>query len=169
MSSVTFDFVLEKLRSTIKGQRFSTSRTRFCTSDIVQESAIQVWQQAADEKIPLEQINTAWIKTIAFGHFCKLHRFHLAAKRSTRSEVGSSQNATTVNLTPDEKVSKKENAMLLLSAIENLGVLEAQIVIGKFYESKSLSEIAREIGMSRYQVEKRYLDALKQLENAMAG
>ena len=93
----------------------------------------------------------------------------MAAKRSTRSEVGSSQNATTVNLTPDEKVSKKENAMLLLSAIENLGVLEAQIVIGKFYESKSLSEIAREIGMSRYQVEKRYLDALKQLENAMAG
>lgn len=168
MSSIPFDSVLEKLKTTIRGQRLTTSRSRFCTSDIVQESAIQVWQQATNDKVPLEQINTAWIKTVAFGHFCKLHRFHLAAKRSTKSEAGTTHSATTKSLSPSEQVVIKEDAMTLLSAIEKLNAFDAQIVVGKFYEDKSLSEIARDLGVTRYQVEKRYVAVLKELEGVVS-
>lgn len=168
MSSILFSKILDKLRRAVRTQRAVTSNSRFDTSDVIQESAIQVWQHASKSNVSASQINTAWLNTVVFGHFCKLHRFHLAAKRSTKNEVRETDRVEAVRQgSPENEASRKENAIRLLKAMESLGEMEAQVVMAKFYQDKSLSEIAVELEVPRHRLETIYRRAVKELGEAL--
>ena len=169
MSSVLFKSVLDKLRSAVRKQRSRKCSTRFGTSDVVQESAIQLWQKAAKDNLRPSEIDTAWIKTVAFGHFCKLHRFHLAAKRSPKAESGEAFAATSREDCPSKQAVKKENAIRMLASMERLDGLSQQIVHAKIYEDKSISQISKELSISQYRARAIYHEALSQVRQDVKG
>ena len=115
------------------------------------------------------EIDTAWIKTVAFGHFCKLHRFHLAAKRSQKSESGEAFATPSREDCPADMAAKKENAIRMLASMEKLDGIAQQIIHAKYYEDKSLAQIAKELKMTPYKTRTIYQQAMGQIRRDLKG
>ena len=122
LGQLTLDEMLGSLRTYLSRFLRSSGRhvsnSRFDTSDVIQESLIQIWSECQqscfasnDESLPrdatgdkpVQSFSFARLRRIALGHLSKQFRFHGAAKRAVRRESGVSPSS----VLEDDRVSSE--------------------------------------------------------------
>lgn len=162
-----FDSIRNRLRKTVRTTKNSADRRRFDTSDIVQNSCLQIWQDLARHDGSISEVKSSWLQKIAIGHTCKMYRTHSAAKRTSSREDEGHPVATVVddrNTSAAEEVEKRDLTLRLFECLSNIGKLKRQIIFKRFFGDQTFDQIADELGLTRYQVHKSYEAALSTLQ-----
>ena len=81
-----FKFLRQRVYSAAKGAKRGVSNPRFDTSDIAQESVIQLWRSIREKGASDEQLNEGYLRSVGVGHAKQLMRHNLAACRSMQVE-----------------------------------------------------------------------------------
>ncbi len=149
MGESKFSVIRKRLRSLIRVNRRNYSSPRFDTSDVVQESMIQVVKEL-DKSPHREEVSQSWLQKIAFGNFIKHLRFHSAACRATGREEGKARFATGLNYgtDPSDALSKSEMIQKAVGSLSNLSDQQRQIVCLRFFEEATYDEIAAKLQIS---------------------
>ena len=178
------DDFLTNLRATLRRIIYRTYRpyrqSRFDTSDVVQESMIQIFQELnrsgqkrheaeASEsvsKLNLQEsesiedaesrLSTGWLTAIIKGTIGNQLRFHKAQKRNhqldVRFEDAQSDSLWDDQMSPEETSMMREAKARLLEELQLLPEQSRTIICLRFYESKTLDEIANELNITVYAV-----------------
>ena len=163
MGDVFFTKIRSKLRAILQQRRNSEIKTRFDESDVVQESVLQIWKQIDAGSLRESNVNTGLLKTIVAGHYCKLVRFHLSAKRNVNAESSFAEHAPlgSPNSAP---IDIAEQVELLMKGVETLDPLDQQIVLGRFIDGRTIVDLSEEHNLSVYLVKKHLTDATASLQ-----
>ncbi|MEM7315257.1 MAG: sigma-70 family RNA polymerase sigma factor [Planctomycetota bacterium] len=160
MNDSDFREFQEKMRRIIRG-RYRRLSSRFRTSDVLQEGAIQMIKSGDMEKKPHE--NMSWLRKIALGHGRNLFRFHTADKRTVNKEDDHEVERLLEHGSPDELVAQQELASRLMLCLTKLTPEQRQVIDLKVYSGVSFAEIAREMERSDSWVRRRYAEAIARL------
>lgn len=161
------------------------SNRRFDTSDVIQESLIQIWSECQkdcsteqDDTLSqnsngtesLQTVSFARLRRIALGHLSKQFRFHGAAKRSVRRE----SQLVSSSLPYDDQTAADicETREMYLEFMVNLNLLDGtkQIVVyRRMFKDESYTVIAKQLGMTVYAVRTEFKNAIRQLQSNVTG
>lgn len=168
LSSSFFDTICGKLRRILQTRHGSRPTTRFGISDVIQESAIQVWRHVDQNNLSESKIDTRWLRSVAVGHYCKSLRFHLAAKRNMNTEARlGAASCFSNNDDPAMEHEQRDRAIHLMACIETLEPLKRQIVFARFFQELTLPQIATETGLTIHGTRKRLQEAISNLRSAI--
>ena len=158
----------EQIWKIAHGRNRSRAAARFDTSDIVQESELQIWRdKLASSKSESEPVDPALVATIAKGTIAKKLRFHNAHKRSVDLEQPLEYEVTSSTMTPDEEMEIHETGNQLLAAINQLCEQERTVIFNRFFRYKTLTQIAEDLELSRQKVKTRYKQAIQSLRKIL--
>lgn len=162
--------IRERLRAILKTSKFEYTTPRFDTSDILQESIIQVAKEIDDKQDTEPNVSNAWLKTVAFGHLANLRRFNHAAKRSVKRENGknSAAETTMIEFDPLEVSSKKEQVAIALEALAELTPVQRQIVHLRFFEQATYEQIAERVNVTVHNVRVHLTNSLRRIRAKVA-
>ena len=190
LGQLTLDEMLGSLRNYLSRFLRSSGRhvsnSRFDTSDVIQESLIQIWSECQqscltnnDESLPRyatggnlpgQSFSFARLRRIALGHLSKQFRFHGAAKRAVRRESGlSSSSVLEDDLGSSEICELRE---LYAEFMVNLNLLEdipQAVVFRRIFKDESFRTISKELDMTIYAVRTIYQKAIGQLKSKLVG
>lgn len=114
---------------------------RFDTSDIAQESCIQMFRDypecAGQDKLP-----ESLLKQVAFGHLAKQHRHIHSKKRSVAREQSFSQDVATDKNLPGDQAEANELTTRLIKSIQQLEPDQQRVIRLRSFEELSFVEIA---------------------------
>ncbi len=156
----------DQVRTTIRRECGDTARHRFDTSDVVQESLIQIWLNLGEDEIKRLINCKSWLRKIALGHRSKLKRKHLAKKRSVYMErlIDSDVHLEDRNKSTNQ-LQVREHIELVMVEIELLNSIDRRIVTQYIFENESFIAIAVDLKKDSQFVRRRYKRAIK----TMAG
>lgn len=153
------------MRAIIRTSRLNYSSPRFDTSDIIQDSIIQVIGQVQlDEKQP-QKVCHSWLRSVTLGHLAKHLRFNNAGKRSVKREKGRARYVDLENgkSNPASLSADGELIEIIVNSLGELEPLQRQIVSKRFFQHATYEEISQELNISIYSVRAGLLRALEQL------
>jgi len=159
--------MLNRMRPSVSGKSGALS-SRFRTSDVLQEAAVQLLQEA--EKRPNGgDVSLAWLRCIGHGTVTKLRTKHLAAKRSKSSESPLTDFDTHSNSqdSPAEKASFRELSGNLVVCLAALNRDQREIIERYLADQESFSSIARKMDRPPHWVRRTYLKAISELKSMM--
>lgn len=153
----------EQVRTTVHKECGNTARHRFDTSDVVQESLIQIWLNLDEADLRRLIECKSWLRKIALGHRAKLKRRHLAKKRSVYMEslLDNSFLNEPAPTSAEAKLDFDERVGMVMHEMENLEELDQQIVIRYIFENESFLKIAFDIERDSQFVRRRYKRAIR--------
>ena len=156
----------ERMWRVVHNRNRSNAAARFDTSDVLQESEIQIWK---DKLAPPNSppIDSALITTIAKGHLAKNLRRHNAQKRNVELEQPLDGEPASSIRPPEEELQILEASNQILAAINQLCENERIVIFNRFFRSKTLKEIAEQLELTREQVKTRYKRAIQQLRKIL--
>ncbi len=143
-------------------------RSREDTSDIVQESMIQVWQN-------LEQLGNGSaikkkagiIKRIARGHAAKANRKHHAKKRAVRNTERSLNEPASRSTGPAKLAENNEQILMVMKALQKIDTNCQQVLFLTYFQNMSIAEISRELNESYKVIRTRYYNSIESLKQAL--
>lgn len=172
----------KNLGSSLRKSKRQVSTRRFDTSDVIQESLIQIWSEcsaddhaACESERPvhterLETASYAWLRRIVLGHLAKQHRYHGAAKRSFRSEEKyPSSSLPGGDASPLSNCQSRELQQEFLVSLSRLTDVQRLVILRRIFEEESFSSIATELDCTLYFVRSEYKRAIKQLRADLLG
>jgi RNA polymerase sigma factor (sigma-70 family) len=154
----------ELLGQSLHRTRGRVANPRFDTSDVVQESLIQVWSKVLGDAGSVDSISDAWLRKISQGHLSKQRRYHNAAKRSVAREdreYAGDPEAQQSSLTQSELNEWVDNLKKYLGRLDGVQRL---IVVRRVFQQLPFQQIADELQTTRYFVRANYKNAIKQLK-----
>jgi len=168
MSKSTLNSALSALRLRIYDCQFAQTQgsiaRRYDTSDIVQESLIQIWQDLEKKQSSSKQVvNEALLKTIVRGHAAKMMRFNLTQKRTVLREVNGKQIETCYATNMQDQLEFEDQVLMLFKAVRHLDGFEKKVIYRRFFEEMAFSEIAAEIKLPYHKIRKTYEIAMEKL------
>lgn len=141
---------------------------RIDTSDVVQESLIQVWRDWDRMKEKSYGEIQAWMFQIARGHLSKLRRHHLAHKRDIkRTERAEEDSADPLELDPSNAVLRAEKRLQVMIALQRLPEDLAEIVKLRLFAMCSFREIGERLQIDRAEARYRFLRAIRRLKRLL--
>ena len=155
--------IRDEIRIAVKRSGLTMVRSRFDTSDIVQESMLQIWRQLGDDDVKNLEFTLGLLSVIAKGHAKKQMRFHTALKRSVSREQSQSPSATTREPSPLDHAEIREQIGLMLSALNNMHPVRQLIIFRRFFDDASYQEIAREVCRPKEWVRQQCINAQKEM------
>lgn len=159
-----------RIRVFAHGKNGQNYQSRFATSDIVQEAAIQLLRMSRKDEQSMENINSSLLKRLAVGHSKTLREHHSALKRSVNSENKTcSQELTSDQRSPIEWAIKNEMNVQLVTALGKLEQEEKMVIDRYCIKGRSFNAIAREIGVPPHAVRKTYRNALRKLRSELTA
>lgn len=171
MQEQTLQSIRQMIRKVAREHRERSKGARFDTSDIIQESMIQVWKtlgERTDVGVSADKtVSKAWLVTVARGHAAKMARQHSAAKRDIKRDQHPQGQIADAYEAPLENLIEQEQQLRILAALDNLAEDEKEIMVLYFFEQHSQKEIAEQLGITVDQVRVRYSRALKSLYFAL--
>ena len=150
-----------KMRGFAKGALFGRARSVVSTSDVLQESLLQVWQNAEFLTTISDRHAHSWGHRVVMGNVAKVLRYFAAKKRSAHSELRNID----ISYEPVDGVADNEELGQLALAVETLPPTQRSILYRVVFDDQSFSRIARETGLSASKVRRLYLAAVKQLQS----
>lgn len=160
---LVLDQIRKEIRSAVKQSGLNMVRSRFDTSDIVQESMLQIWKQLGDDDIKNLEFTRGLLSVIAKGHARKQIRFHTASKRSVSREKSAAKPTPTRELNPLDNAEIREQIGMMLSALNYIHPIRQLIIFRRFFDDASYQEIADEICRPKEWVRQQCLSAQKEL------
>ncbi len=161
------DYVLSEIRKQltkiVRCEKNHQHSPRFDTSDVVQDSLIQVSNEI-DNKAPT-QVPRAWLQRIAIGHLAKHLRYHHAQKRSANRECRKSEivECQSAGADPLDAIEQHENIERMITAIGKLDATARQIVLMRYFEGASYESIAQQLGLTVHRVRTDLINSLKSI------
>ena len=158
--------LLDRIRPFLHGRNTKFS-ARFGTSDILQESAIQLLSEAekrqADQPIP-----QTWLTKIGRGTASKLRQKHSAARRSVAVEHGPPTESSASSLpSPDAFVSGQELSSKLVRCLARLKHDQREIIHRYVSRQESFNSIAKQLDLPPHQIRRIYKKSLLELKSLM--
>lgn len=150
-------------------KRNGIAQSRFQTSDIIQETEIQIWleglESLEDDYTDLDQ---AYLATLAKGHLAKNLRRHQAQKRNVQLDQPLDINDDlTSDSSPSHSVESDELIGRMLAALNHLPETEQRILFLRFFGNSKFVEIEKELNLSRQQVKTLYKNSLSRLQSIL--
>ena len=123
---------------------------RYDTSDIVQESMLQIWLEMEKARPDEFEANKSYLSKVGRGVANNMRRYHTARKRTALTEASSVMvdSAHSREQNPEELVVRQESILHLIRAISQLSQDEQMLVYRKFFDQKSVAQIAAEFKLS---------------------
>lgn len=156
-----------KMRAFARGSLFGKIRSVVNTSDVLQESLLQVWQNSESlARVPEASANSWGYKVVA-GKIANVKRHFGALKRSCTDE----QRNVDVGYQPTEpleEIAQKEIYGRLMIAMNTLSNQQQTILYRVVFEDQPFAEVARQTGISASQVRRIYLSTVRQLQSMLS-
>jgi RNA polymerase sigma-70 factor (ECF subfamily) len=149
--------------------------------DVVQETFLQAHQALGQFRGSSEAEFTQWLRRILATQMAnQVRRFYGARRRDVRlerqldAELNKSSRRIaraliTAHSTPSEKAMRRERAVLLAEALEQLPPDYREVIVLHHLEGLPLAEAGQRMGRSTGSVEKLWMRALAQLRRALGG
>ena len=142
--------------------------SRMDTSDVVQESMLQVWQDWSRFRGSSVGEVKSWLFRIARGHLHKARRHHRAAKRNVFTEAGELLDGGHADHgDPGEAAARREDRLNLIIAIRQLDPELQEVVQLRVFGQYSFVEIGERLGLSKGEARNRFLKALRRLRHSL--
>lgn len=170
-SSADMDVLLTEWRTNLKrashrllGKAISR---RADTSDLVQESLVQVWRNMDSFYGEVPEQRESLTRKIAKGQAIKLQRKHFAKKRTVaRTQFAEMETLyRSDELTAD--VEKNEETLRLMEALKKISDQHQQVLCLSFFEEMSLKEISEKLGKTYKMTRTLYTASLKALKSQL--
>jgi len=156
-------------------------RTKVDASDVVQETMLRATDRFAQFRGKTEAELTAWLRSILASRLAKLVRAYFRTRRRDvrlerelareldRSSQALDRSLVLAQSSPSQRASRKEQAVLLADAIEELPPDHREVIVLRHLEGLTFPEVARRMDRSVGSVEKLWVRALPRLRKAMGG
>lgn len=168
-SAEAFCAVGQTLESRLFRQAVALCRSEDLAEDLVAETLVEAWRSLA--RFDGSCRFTTWLYAIL------LHRFQKAVRSArcrppSASAIPTSTDSAAILLSPstdattpgpDELLNRRENEVRWRAAIAVLSEVHQQVILLRFYEDASLSEIASALGIAIGTVKSRLHHALEKL------
>lgn len=155
------------LRTLAKNRVSSALHARFDSSDVAQESFIQIWKQISESE--MAKLDAAWLRCVVRGHAAKQVRFHGAAKRNVGQEKVDVKIPPTKTKGPVEEVIRQEEQLLLIHAFAKLEEKQKELLVMHFFKGKTYAAIAKHRGISFHLAKQSVNDAIRALQKEVAS
>lgn len=162
-----FKEVERKVRVLFRLNQTTPVRNRFDLTDVLQEVNVQICNRLHDDQSIDHCLETAWLRRVATGHFCKLQRLNLAKKRSVTREVHQNMGSVAGQDSVAEQVAKDEQAAIMLACLEQVQPAVRHVLVRRNYDDASFREIAEELGVSLYEARVLHQNGLKTMGSMM--
>ncbi len=173
-----FDCFRERLRRVIRLRLDPRLQGRIDSSDILQETYLDVSRQLADYGNYPDMSFFLWLRLITLQKLAQLSRFHLGTqKRDAGREIslhqGSIPQASSASLaaqllgrltSASHAFDRAESKIKLQEALANMDSHDREILALRHFEYLSNSETALVIGISKNAASNRYIRAIKRLK-----
>ena len=159
----------ERIRKVIQNRNFAGTKSRFDTSDIIQETELQIWLSSRNRETPNPSIDQALLATMARGNLAKSQRKHRAAKRDTSREQPMTDCVKPDMEEPLDRIAYSEQVGRMLGVMNELVEEERLILFRRYFCNATFLEIAGELNMTRQKVETRLQRALRNLKQLMVN
>lgn len=160
-----------RIRRVVQNRNGSRTAVRFDTSDVIQETEIQLWQKGlADfetESDDSDELDQRLLATIAKGHLSKLLRRQYAKRRSPILEQAADVQAIKSAHDPVVESERRERTQLLLNALDQLDESERSILLLRYFGEFTFADIEQATGLSKQTVRTRYNRAIGNLRTKM--
>lgn len=155
------------LRLRARGKLARRLGRRLDTSDVVQETMIQVNRDAHRFRGRCEAEWCAWAQKILRGKVSRMHRFHTAAKRNVAAETLSAVlgQLSDEAESPQQSLERDEQLLQLSLAIESLPELSREVVIRRVSRRESFEQIGQGLGRSSGAVRVIWTRTLRRLKS----
>jgi RNA polymerase sigma-70 factor (ECF subfamily) len=154
---------------------------RVDASDVLQEAYLDVAQQLPSYLAGRELPFFLWLRLVAGQRLMRIHREHLgAAMRDAGREVslfkGPLPQASSVSLaaqllghyTPaSQAFSRAEVQVQIQTALSSMEPIDREIIALRHFEELSNAEVAQILGLEKSTASKRYIRALKRLQDLL--
>ena len=156
--------IRDEIRAAVKQSGLTMVRSRFDTSDIVQESMLQIWRQLGDDDVKNLEFTEGLLSVIAKGHARKQMRFHTARKRTVSREQSAVDPGPTRDPGPLDHADIREQIGLMLSALDYIHPIRQLILFRRFFDDASYQDIAKELCRPKEWVRQQCIKAQKELK-----
>jgi RNA polymerase sigma-70 factor, ECF subfamily len=156
-------------------------RPKLDTSDVVQETLLRAHEAFAQFRGTTEREFVAWLRQILASRlekqvrgYCETGRRDLKLERNLAEQLDGSSMALSGALlahdsSPSQRVSRREQAVLLADALESLPHDYRDVIILHHLQELTFAEVARRMHRSQGAVEKLWVRALGALRKSLGG
>ncbi|MCA8959717.1 MAG: sigma-70 family RNA polymerase sigma factor [Planctomycetes bacterium] len=153
-------------------------RGRMDPSDIVQQTMLEAFQARDQYQGEATGQRIAWLRRILARNLADAARDHGRARRDVALERSLEQSLGTSSArlgewlaadqtSPSEHVARDEEVLDLVDALVGLADRDLDIIVARHWHGRALSEIAGELGTTRYEVTKSYREALERVRQLL--
>lgn len=159
-----------RLYGIAKHSKGALSTNRYDTSDIVQQSLLQVWQEIAKVGVDEFTCNATYLKKIGRGKATQLRRHHTAQCRAANKDKPlDGDYADQSELDPQVITQQDELMTQAMMAASQLSRVRQAIIFRRFVDGKTFQQIADELDLTIDVTRNNYQKALQQLRNLLAN
>jgi len=173
----------KRLRAMVRLRMDRRLQGRVDPSDVLQEAYMDVAQQLPSYQAKREMPFYLWLRLTTGQRLMRLHRQHLgAAMRDAGREVslhrGALPQASSVSLaeqllgrvtSASRAVERAEIQLQLQTALNGMDEMDREIIALRHFEELSNAEAAQVLGLETSAASKRYIRALKRLQEILKG
>jgi RNA polymerase sigma-70 factor, ECF subfamily len=171
----------KRLRAMVRLRLDRRLQGRVDPSDVLQEAYLDVAQQLSSYQAKPEMPFYLWLRLTTGQRLMRLHRQHLgAALRDAGREVslhrGALPQASSISLaaqllgkmtSASKAVERVEIQLQLQAALNGMDEMDREIIALRHFEELSNAEAARVLGLEPSTASKRYIRALKRLQEIL--
>jgi len=145
-----------RIRKTVANRNRTVCSSRFDTSDIIQETELQLWKSGIDNfESDYSDVDQALLATIAKGNLAKKIRDHRRQKRDSACDRPFTASIASQSPSPNEQAEYQELSELILAVTSKMSKLDQRIYFLRFHCSKSTLEVSNEVGLTVRQIQHR--------------
>jgi RNA polymerase sigma-70 factor (ECF subfamily) len=152
---------------------------KISASDVVQETCLQAHRSIGQFRGSTEAELLRWLRSIHASKLANLMRHYLGTQqrnlqreRRLEGDLDRSSSALAAVLarsdsSPSQRAMRREQSVVLADALEQLPDDYRQVILLHHVKGLNMGEVSRQLGTSRYEVEKLWMRALAALRRAM--
>ena len=168
------------LRRTVAGHLNAALRRHIDPEDVIQQAYVSACKAIAECKFDSDKGFYKWLETIALARLADAQRARLAQKRDMRRELHDSadRRESSARLadrlvadgsTPSRKLARSEAVAAMSSSLARLSDDQRAVVELRFYEHRSVKDIARHLNKTEPAIHMLTHRALKRLRELMTS
>ena len=154
--------IRRRLKGIAKHSKGDLRTSRYDSSDVVQESILQLFLTMEKTEWDFE-FNSSYLSKLGHGNATRLRRFHTAQRRSAILDQHLREQESSEPSDPQKIAESKELVLKLMKSIRTLDDQSQQLVFQRFFGSLTFEELGRTTGLSSHAARRRYDAAIRKL------
>lgn len=158
----------EQLRTWVSGRcSFGEMRSRYDTSDVLQESMLQICTEIESGTREPNDYSPALLRSIVRGHSVTLRKHHLAQKRAVANQQPVCDDSQSVTDSPLDQAIRSEKVSRLVRALSQFDEEDRNLINYRVIKDLSFPMIANELELPEHTVRRRFNSLIEQLQTEL--